>query len=144
MHHLDEKNGQCVTEMSKDETGLGRWTWILMKEKNGFSTRIITLYIPCRVRNSSLLSTYTQQTRYWRLKGERQCSRSKARKDLLQFISIDKASGDRGFSCWTGMKVCCKGNWRGRCGMKNMVWKTLSETGWTTKNSQRVCESRNK
>ena len=39
-----EKYGQYVQEMGKDETGLGRWTWIRVKGDNGIATKIIVAY----------------------------------------------------------------------------------------------------
>ena len=106
---LIDKYGQYVTEMGKDETSLGRWTWIRIKGNNGLSIRIITAYIPCRARKLNLLSTYVKQTRYWRLKGESQYARIKARKDLLKFVYTAKAAGDRVILMLDGNEIMLQG-----------------------------------
>jgi len=37
-----------VKSTGVDETGLGRWSWILFEGKHNFRTRIISGYVPCK------------------------------------------------------------------------------------------------
>ena len=52
-----ERYGQYVKEIGKDPSNLGRWSWIKVKGNNEISTLIISAYLPCRSRKTSMLST---------------------------------------------------------------------------------------
>ena len=41
---MKERYGQYVKKMGKDETGLGRWSWIRIEGKNDIKTTVITAY----------------------------------------------------------------------------------------------------
>ena len=90
-----EKYGEYVKEMGKDPSSLGRWSWIKVKGNNDITTIIISAYLPCRSRKTSMLSTYAQQKRYWAIQGIDTCPRAKAREDLIEFVSDKKREGHR-------------------------------------------------
>ena len=62
-----ERYVQYVKEKGKYSTGLGRWYWVRIQGNNEISTTVIAAYLPCWDRKISMLFTYTQQKRYWRM-----------------------------------------------------------------------------
>ena len=114
------------------------------KRKNGISTRILAAYIPCRARKSSLLSTYAQHTRFWRLKGENQCARSKARNDFLQFICVTKVAEDRVILMLDGNKSMLQGKLARELRGEEYGMKDAIQDRVDNKNSRRDTEARNR
>ncbi len=57
-----------IKKKGRDEDGLGRWSWILLGGTNGYQTRIITAYNPCKNMIVNLETTYQQQRRYFIIK----------------------------------------------------------------------------
>jgi hypothetical protein len=56
----------------QDNSGLGRWSWLLLQGRHGYFTRFITVYRPCKTKDN-LGSAYNQHLRYWRDKGNFEC-----------------------------------------------------------------------
>ncbi len=54
-----------IKKMGQDSKGLGGWSWVLYSGANGHSTRVITVYNPCRSKNTNLGTMYQQQHRYF-------------------------------------------------------------------------------
>jgi hypothetical protein len=54
-----------IKKVGQDKTGLGRWSWILLGGANGFNTRIISAYNPCKNKNVNSGTTYQQQRHYF-------------------------------------------------------------------------------
>ena len=48
----------------RDETGLGRWTWVRFRGKNSIHTIVISAYRPCK--NCGPTTAWTQQVNYFR------------------------------------------------------------------------------
>ena len=85
-----EKYGKYVKEKGKDPTGLVRWSWIKILKNNEITTTVVSTYLPCRARKTSMLSKYAQQKKYWLLKGVDTCQRKKSGEDLIEFITLKK------------------------------------------------------
>ena len=56
-------------EHGHDLTDLGRWSWTLIRGRNGLHTRIITGYRPVRSYNDEALTVYAQHELYFRQHG---------------------------------------------------------------------------
>ena len=81
-------------ENGLDPTGLGRWSWIQLTGDNEINTTVISEYSPCKPRKHSLLSTYAQQTIYWKLQGIGICAEDKCRLDIISFVRSVRVKGD--------------------------------------------------
>ena len=84
-----------------------------------------------------MLSTYAQQTRFWKLKGEDQCSRNKARQDLLQFIRVTKEASDLVILMVDGNKSMVQGKLakelrKEQLGMKDPIWDRIGNKKFPT------------
>ena len=75
-----------TTETGKDQSGLGRWSWVKMSGCRGRVTRVITAYQPVRARKKGYNTVYRQQHRHFSSQGRRGCPRSFFREDLRQFL----------------------------------------------------------
>ena len=49
-----------VVEMGADSTGLRRWRWFHFRGQDGFTSRIVTVYQPCRSGRIEGNNTYAQ------------------------------------------------------------------------------------
>ena len=58
-----------------DETGLGRWAWLLFEGHNSYRTRVISAYIPCKQQGKKDATVYAQHQRYYNSKGKNGCPR---------------------------------------------------------------------
>lgn len=58
-----------------DESGLGRWSWILLEGHKGVRVRVITAYNPCKTRPCQLSTVYAQHRRYFLSKNNNTCPR---------------------------------------------------------------------
>ena len=67
-----------------DTSGLGRWSWTLIKGKHNHATRIISAYNPCTSKKTSLSSVGAQHRRYHRQRGRNKCPRALFRIDLIK------------------------------------------------------------
>ena len=64
-----ENTANYVEATGADESGLGRWSWLLLRSLN-FSTRFITAYKPIRTPDAKKTRTvYMQHRKYWLRKG---------------------------------------------------------------------------
>lgn len=75
-----------VTCTGADETGLGRWSWLLLEGKNDVKVRIITAYNPCKTSHKRPATVYTQHRRYFLSKNNITCPRTQFRIDLCALI----------------------------------------------------------
>ena len=72
--------------MGADSTGLGRWCWFHFRGQDGFTSRIVTVYQPCRSGRIEGKNTYAQQRRYYRAKGDHVCTLVHFRQDLRKSL----------------------------------------------------------
>ena len=90
----NEVAGGYVTEQGADEEGLGRWSWMKFTGKNVI-TRVVVAYIPCITRKQAVQATMAQHRRYWKLQGEKQCSRKLMRQALVQKLKEWRNQGEK-------------------------------------------------
>ena len=64
-----------VSEMGKDETGLGRWSWMLCKGLDGHAVCIITAYNPNQSTHTKTKTVYCQHQSYFESSGNFTCLR---------------------------------------------------------------------
>ena len=77
-----------------DEKGLGRWSWLLFEGHNGYRTRIISAYVPCRQRNPKNATVYAQHKRYFESKGTEGCPRTLMIIELTDLIQQWQRKGE--------------------------------------------------
>jgi hypothetical protein len=87
-----------IRKVGKDEEGLGRWSWILLRGSDGHMTRLVMVYNPCKSGKANSDMLYQQQRRHFILrKQDLMCPRTPSR-PLLQ----NGGPLGRGSSCsWT-------------------------------------------
>ena len=85
----------------KDESGLGRWTFMTFKGRDGFVTRVVCGYNPCYSSKKAGTSTaYQLQRNYWlSVKKQTTCPRTKFRQDLIALLTTWREQGDRIVVC---------------------------------------------
>jgi hypothetical protein len=84
----------------KDESGLGRWTYMTFKGSDGFITRVVCGYNPCYSSKPGLHTVYQQQKNYWRqLRSEDTCPRRRFKEDLVELLTKWRTDGDRLIVC---------------------------------------------
>ena len=64
-----------VSEMGKDETGLGRWSWMLCKGLNGHTVCIIMAYNPNQSTRTKTKTIYRQHQSYFESHSDFTCPR---------------------------------------------------------------------
>ena len=85
-----------VMESGRDETGLGRWTWVRYRGRNGIITRIVGCYRPCVPSStSSSGSVYAQHQRHFNAAADDICPREAFIRDLKTDIQSWLDSGDQ-------------------------------------------------
>jgi hypothetical protein len=85
-----------IRKVGRDETGLGRWSWILMGGANGINTRIIMAYNPCKNKNANSGTMYQQQRHYYFTKRkDLTCPLILFRRDLVKQLQKWRAAGDK-------------------------------------------------
>ena len=92
--HLD------MTNSGKDESGLGRWSMMVIKGE-GVQTRIICGYNPCNSRKKDSSTSYQQPRRYLIMhkKDAVTSPQVKFREDLIRLLKIWREVGDRIIVC---------------------------------------------
>jgi len=75
-----------MCEHGKDPRQLGRWTWMRFNGKNGVTTRVVSVYRPCK-STTSMWSAYLQQLRGLTAEGISTCPREQFRIDLKEEIT---------------------------------------------------------
>ena len=79
-----------------DPRKLGRWTWLQIQCQDKTSTRIISAYAPCIVRNPNATNTvYQQQRNYFLEQNISTCPLVMFHNDLLEELSKWVTDGDR-------------------------------------------------
>ena len=89
---------QFVKDTGADETGLGRWTWILVQGRREVKTRIISAYQPCLHeydKDNGFQTVYRQQSRYWQSQGVSECPIMRFREDLSKKITDWTTNGEK-------------------------------------------------
>ena len=95
-----------VSEMGKDETGLGRWSWMLCKGLDGHAIHIIMAYNPKQSTCIKTETIYCQHQSYFESRGNFTCPRKaflcdfelklqwwqSTREKLIVFINMNKDS----------------------------------------------------
>jgi hypothetical protein len=85
-----------IRKMGKDEEGLGRWSWILLRGSDGHMTRLITAYNPCKSGKANSGTLYQQQRRHFIVrKKDLTCPRTLFRRHLTATITKWRAAGER-------------------------------------------------
>ena len=76
-----------VSGSGADEQGIGRWSWLLLKGKNGTLVRVITSYQPNITNsNSHPGSVYSQQRQYFQNKNIDTCPLEMFQTELVSQI----------------------------------------------------------
>ena len=85
-----------MIQKGQDQTGLGRWSWMLMQGKNGIRTRFISAYCPVKNNSGDLNAVYAQHGRWLRhAKKNKDCPRKVFLEDLCQFLSACRQNHER-------------------------------------------------
>ena len=84
-----------VTSTGADETGLGRWSWILLEGKSNIKVRIITAYNPCKTSHNRPATVYAQHKRYLLSKNKSTCPRTQFQIDLCNQIRQRQQNNNR-------------------------------------------------
>ena len=84
-----------VKETGVDESGLGRWCWMLLQGKKNHHTKIITAYQPCRCNKKANSAVYAQHKRFFKMKGDFRCPRLIFRQHLMEQLDKWQGNGDR-------------------------------------------------
>ena len=66
---------------------IGRWVCVKLVVKDGHTNRVIAVYHPIRVGKNSVHSVYSQQRRYYKQQGEKECPRKLFRRYLITKMS---------------------------------------------------------
>lgn len=69
-----------------DDSGLGRWSWLLLEGHRQNKVRVISAYNPCRTQPNQLHTVYSQHKRYFLSQKRDVCPRIQFRKDLCAFL----------------------------------------------------------
>jgi len=77
-----------------DDTGLGRWSWILFEGKSKYRTRIISAYVPCRTSDTHRQTVYMQHKRYFMKRGISECPRKLLHSHLSNQIQNWQNNGE--------------------------------------------------
>lgn len=77
-----------------DETGLGRWSWILFEGNNKYRTRVISAYVPCKPATRNDATVYMQHKRYFESKGIQTCPRRLMITQLTDQIELWTSKGE--------------------------------------------------
>ena len=86
-----------VTGSGCDETGLGRWSWLLFEGKKKWKTRIFSVYIP--IYSKCMASVYQQHKRYYLQKNIDVCPRKQLLVELVQVIQQYQRNGEHIIIC---------------------------------------------
>ena len=87
-------------ETGKDETGLGRWTYMRFVGADGKSTYVVSGYNPCSNKKVDSGTTYQQHRRYLIEKeNDLTCPRKRFREDLVRKLKEWRKEGNRLIVC---------------------------------------------
>ena len=83
-----------VKATGADETGLGRWSWMVFEGKHKHVTRIISAYIPCKSSPDRYQTVYNQHRRYFLKQGNTECPRKIMHRQLTEQIKKWQSKGE--------------------------------------------------
>lgn len=84
-----------IKEVTKDESGLGRWCTMLFEGKHNHKVRIISAYNPCKTTDVRKVHTvYNQHRRVFNAKGNKNCPRLQFRMDLIRYVQSCTRKGE--------------------------------------------------
>lgn len=86
-----------VTGTGSDETGLGRWSWMLFEGKKKWKTRIFSVHIP--ISSKRMASVYQQHKRYYLENDMNICPRKQLLKELTHVIHQCQRNGEHIIIC---------------------------------------------
>ena len=86
-----------VTGTGCDETGLGRWSWMLFEGKKKWKTRIFSVYIP--IYSKRMASVYQQHKRYYLQQNLDLCPRKQLLKEISKVIHQCQRNGEHVIVC---------------------------------------------
>ena len=86
-----------VTGTGCDETGLGRWSWMIFEGKKQWKTRIFSVYLP--ITSKQMASVYQQHKRYYMHKNVNVCPRKQLLKELTLIIQKCQRNGENIIVC---------------------------------------------
>ena len=92
----------AIVEQGVDETGLGRWSWLLFKGSNNHRTRIISAYRPCKSQKQQFRTVYNQHRQHFRSLKREGCPRQLFVEDLHSQLIQWRESGERLIVCIDG------------------------------------------
>ena len=82
-----------VADAGVDDRNLGRWAWTRFKGRNGHSTCIISVYVPCRSNGEE--TVFKQHQRHLRQNNIMDCPRRVLLRELRQQLISWRNAGDR-------------------------------------------------
>lgn len=107
-----------------DSSGLGRWSWITLRGKNGMQTRVVTGYRPVVDHSDRPNSVYSQHELYWKESGAPyRCPRAAFLDDLGTLIQGWITSGDQiilGLDANENTRGACLADWASALGLVNV------------------------
>ena len=74
-----------------DPLGLGRWSFISLKGKYDYNTRIVDAYITCKSQRGKYTTLYTQHIIWLRSQKDRRGPRKATHENLLRALSTRKS-----------------------------------------------------
>ena len=87
---------QRLTQKGQDQSGLGRWSWMLLHGKDDIKTRIISAYCPTRSNRGNTGAVYNQQRRWLRRQRRKEkCPRKAFIQDICHFINGCRTRNER-------------------------------------------------
>ena len=87
---------QRLTQKGQDQSGLGRWSWMLMNGKDDIKTRFISAYCPTRSNRGNTGAVYNQQRRWLRHHRKKEkCQRKAFIQDICHFINGCRTRNER-------------------------------------------------
>ena len=91
-----DETASRVIKTGADESGLGRWAWMLFEGKNNHKTRVISAYFPCKIKDRKKTQTvYAQHERYLNKKGINKCPREHMAYELTEKINEWQDKGEK-------------------------------------------------
>ena len=92
----------AVVSQGVDDSGLGRWSWILFQGANNHRTCIISACRPCKSRKQQLRMACNQHRRHFRASQRDGCPRQLFVEDLQEQLLLWRSSGEKLIVCIDG------------------------------------------
>lgn len=90
----DEAASRYVTS-GRDKSGLGRWSWTLLRGKQNTRVRVVSAYRPNLKRNTGTQNPYAQQREYFNSQPGNREPRNAILEDLSIQVQLWQAQGDK-------------------------------------------------